>query len=199
MLYANALVTGPVSEPVSLTELKAHARIEDSSGDSLLSSLIVAARQWTEAYTRRALLSQTWALFISKKPIEPQIALPRAPLSSVTKFQVLDENGIATDWDATHYYVDSAPTQGVLVLRQGCDWPEPLRKENGLRIEYVAGYGSEPDDVPQDIRLAIMQLALHWYENRGEAVASAAFARPPLTIEALLAPHRLLHLGATCS
>lgn len=62
------LVTGPAVEPVSLAELKLHARIDGADEDALLSSLIVSARQYVSEATRRALVTETWSLTIDGWP-----------------------------------------------------------------------------------------------------------------------------------
>ncbi len=198
-MKSNVLLSPPTVEAVALAELKAHARIEHSSDDALLTSLVKAARQWAEAYTRRAFLSQGWALYLSGIPRGDKIVLPRGPLLSVEKFQFFDENDAASEWDSSNYHVNAARVPGEIALRSGARWPVPGRRANGIVVEYVAGYGESADAVPADIRLAIMQLALHWYENRGEAAASATYAKAPLTIEALLQPYRVLQAGGSCA
>jgi len=197
-MKSNILLTPPAVEPVSLVELKAHARIEDSSDDSLLSALIVAARQWAEAYTRRAFVAQTWALYLSREPRGDKIVLPRGPLLSVSKVLTFDEDDTASEWAATNYYVNCVSMPGEVVLRAEASWPVAARRTNGFAVEYVAGYGANADDVPREVRLAMMQLALHWYENRGEALTSGSYARAPLTIEALLNPYRVIQVGGSC-
>lgn len=198
-MRSNILLTPPTLEPVSLAELKAHARIEDSAEDVLLTALIKAARQWCEAFTRRAFLSQTWALYVSGQPRGDRIVLPRGPLLSVAKVETFDENDAASLWAVSNYYVDTAAVPGEVVLRSGCYWPPIERRANGIVVTYAAGYGSAAESAPEDIRLAIKQLALHWFENRGEALTSATYAKAPLTIEALLNPYRILWAGASCA
>jgi len=198
-MKSNILLAPPLVEPVSLAEIKAHARIESSSDDALLESLLTAARQWCEAYLRRALISQTWCLYLTGVPRGKRIVLPRGPLLAVTKIEFFDDEDVASLWEAAHYYVNVASAQGEVVLRTGASWPSPTRCTNGIVITYVAGYGEAASDVPEVIRLAIKQLALHWYEHRGEALSSSGYAKAPLTIEALLQPYRFLKMGGSCA
>ncbi len=198
-MKSSILLTPPVFEPVTLDELKAHARIEESSDDELLTSLLKAARQWAEAFTRRAFIAQTWALYVSGRLYGRKLVLPKGPLISVSKVQFFDEEDNATDWDETNYYVNTACVPGEIVLRFDAAWPEGARGANGVIVEYLAGYGETAADVPEGLKLAIKQLALHWYENRGEAATSSSYARAPLTIEALLNPYRILQIGGACA
>lgn len=198
-MRSNILLTPPSVEPVTLSEVKAHARIESSADDELLTSLLKSARQWCEAYLRRALISQSWALHLSGVPRSDRIVIPRGPLLSVTKIQIFDDHDVATDWGSENYFVNTASQPGEIVLRSGSTWMSPTRCSNGIVIEYIAGYGATAENVPQDIRLAIKQLVLHWYEHRGEASTSSTYARAPLTIEALLQAHKFLHMGMPCA
>ncbi|HOW32781.1 MAG TPA: head-tail connector protein, partial [Bacteroidales bacterium] len=62
------LQTAAASEPVTTEELKAQLRITHSSQDTMLASLIKAARQRAEFYTRRALITSVWDLFLDSFP-----------------------------------------------------------------------------------------------------------------------------------
>ena len=54
--------TEPANEPVTLTQAKAHLRIDTSSEDTLIASLITAARVWCEEYLDRTLCYTQWTL-----------------------------------------------------------------------------------------------------------------------------------------
>lgn len=201
------LVTVPASEPVALDDIKAHIRVDEDTDNSLISALITAAREWSENYTGRSFITQTWRLWQDNWP-QPQgndnasyVALPRPPLVSVSSVKLYDEDDNFTVWDAGNYFVDNAREPGRLVLRSGAVWPTFERAANGIAIEYVAGYGSDVASVPETIKTAIKQLVAHWYEHRGDAALSPstrgdtmtlqAFVNIPLVIQALLAPYRI--------
>jgi uncharacterized phiE125 gp8 family phage protein len=214
------LKTGPASEPISLSELKSHARIDQTDDDELLSGLIVAARQWAERTTARGFIDQTWQLWIDmplfdtngcqdgffegaiQAALDQAIFLPRSPLLSVSSINVFSEDNSSTIWDQRNYYVDTSHEPGRLVLRSGAAWPTPSRQANGLMVEYRVGYGADASFVPEPIKLAIKQLALHWYSHRGEELmpgtANADISsrygaiNVPLLIQALLNPYRVM-------
>lgn len=54
--------TEPASEPVTLTEAKAHLRIDGTAEDTLVTSLIKVARVWAEEYLDRTLCYTQWTL-----------------------------------------------------------------------------------------------------------------------------------------
>lgn len=54
--------TQPVVEPVSLTEVKAHLRIDSTAEDALLANLVAAARAWCEDYCDRTFVQTQWTM-----------------------------------------------------------------------------------------------------------------------------------------
>ncbi|MBI1274204.1 MAG: hypothetical protein GC131_09015 [Alphaproteobacteria bacterium] len=203
------LVTAPASEPVTLAEAKTHLRVEATADDSFITALIAAARQWAEEHTGRALISQTWRLWLDCWPgmneqwwdgvrdgpasgltAARAISLPRAPLISISTVKTYDDNDDATVWDAANYFADTASQPGRIALRNAATWPQPVRETGGISIEYVAGYGAAAANVPEAVRTACRQLVAHWYEHRGEA--GGRIAPAPLTVQALLGPYRIL-------
>lgn len=192
------LVTPPTIEPVTLAELKLHARVDHDTDDALLSALITAARQWAEAYTGRAFMTQTWRLALDLPELAATaqpgaLRLPRAPLQSVTTIYAYDDTDSATLWAAANYFVDTQSEPGRVVLRSGACWPLPTRTGNGIVVTYVAGYGGSADAMPAPLRTAILQLAAFWYERRGDALDGDMAV--PAAVAALLSPYRLRNAG----
>ena len=196
-MFSFSLATPPALEPVTLAEAKAHARIDTTTDDALISNLIIAARQWAERYTGRAFITQTWTLAIDMLLSGKQwpddanaINLPRAPLQSVTTVQYYDDSDAATLWATSNYFVDTSREPGRLVLRSGSTWPSPTRVAYSLIITYVAGYGPDGSSVPEPIKAAIRELVGHFYEHRGDEDAPPCFAA-----QALLNPYRVRFTG----
>ena len=54
------LLSGPAIEPWSVAEAKSFLRAENDDDDTVIASLIAAARSHVEAMTRCALIAQTW-------------------------------------------------------------------------------------------------------------------------------------------
>ncbi len=202
------LVSAPASEPVTLAEAKAHLRVEVADEDSLITALIVVAREAAEAHTRRALVTQTWRLTLDRFPAALQpwwdgvrqvadmpgdgniIELPRPPLVSVTSVTVYDDADNPVAVPAASYYVDSDSEPGRVSLRSGKTWPAVGRVAGGVEVVFVAGYGAA-SAVPQAIRQGMLMLIGHLFERR-EAEAAAG-ALPP-GVAALWRPYRVLGL-----
>ena len=71
---------GPDVEPVTLADAKAALRIDHSSEDDLISSLIRAAREEVEATTGLAMIDQDWRLVLDGIPPNRLVLLRRGPI-----------------------------------------------------------------------------------------------------------------------
>ncbi len=198
-MTANVLLTAPTVEPVALADMKSFARVGTTADDGLITSLIKASRQWCEQFTGRVFVFQTWRLWVSCAPRKREILLPRAPLASITQILSYDEQDQSSEWDTDNVTVDTAHIPGRIVLKESFVWPQFQRSANSMMIDYVAGYGSAGTDVPEALKIAIMQLAIHWYENREAVLANESAYRVPLTVEALLQSYRIYNVGGSCA
>jgi uncharacterized phiE125 gp8 family phage protein len=178
------VTTDPASEPITVDELKLFARIDSSYEDTLLTAFIVTARQLTEKFLRRALITQTITLemdYWSSWVIE----LPRPPLISVTSIVYVNEDDTTTTYSSDNYYVRTNAEPGQLVIKNGSSVPiNTDRYYGGYRITYTAGYGASASDVPQAIRDAIKIWATELYEGRATELA------PPAQAAALLMAYK---------
>src|SRR5579864_7623428 len=91
-------VTQPAVEPVSVTMLKNHARIEISDDDwSVLPRFIRAARRQFERDTNRFLVTQTWDLVLDQFPLRSiPLLVPRPPLQSIVSITAVNSDGSTT-------------------------------------------------------------------------------------------------------
>lgn len=179
------IVTAPTTEPVTLTEVKSQLRITGTDEDTYLGTLIVAAREYCERRQRRALITQTWDLFLDGWPAADYIQIPRPPLVSVTYVKYTDSAGTVTTWDTANYIVDSNKTPGVVSLAYSKSWPTAtLRPTSPIVVQFVAGYGTAAA-VPQTAKHAMLLIISHWYENR-EATTELSLKELPMAVESLL-------------
>lgn len=157
------LVTKPATEPVTLDEAKLHLRLDQDAEDTLVSGLIVAAREYVEMYTRRQLVTATWALSLDAWPgvIRP----PKPPLLGVTAITYLDQAEVEQTLDAGVYRVDTTLEPGRIVRAAGASWPALAPVPGAIRVTYDAGYGAA-SAVPETFRQAILLTLSDLYERR---------------------------------
>ena len=206
--------TGPARLPVSLNEAKAHANLGDDfvTDDALVMGYLNTAVEACQKFTSRTLLTTTFTLFLdswpSDKNLEPWwegtrvapmsilnagarwLELPRPPLQSVGFVKSYDDSDAATTFAASSYFVDTASAPGRIVLRSGSSAPVITRVANGLEVQFDAGYGDNPADVPERLRQGIMMLVTYLYENRGECPVEEAVGNSGAS--AMWTPYRLM-------
>lgn len=161
------MITQPTVEPVSVTELKAHLRLDFDDEDDLLEAYLQASREYFEARTGRTLHQTTLEWFTGSFPNGP-LYLPRAtPLISVTGAWYTNSGGTETEW--TGFVTDVYGDFGNIRPPYGGTYPSfTAYPVNAVRVRYVAGIANaSPQTYPkQTIRVAIMQLATGMYQNR---------------------------------
>jgi uncharacterized phiE125 gp8 family phage protein len=148
-------------------EAKAHLRVDTSSDDTLINSLVEAATRQIERDTGQSLITQTWALSLHTFPDADYIQLPKGPVQSVTSIKTYGDDNSESTFSSDYYYVDTNSDEAVLT--EGYSWETDLRGRNAVLVTYVTGYGDASSDVPEDLITAVKLLVGHWYENR-EAV-----------------------------
>lgn len=154
----------PAAEPVSLTELKTHLRVDHDEDNARLEGLITTARQAVERDTGRSLITQTWELRLDAWPSRA-IALPHPPVQSVSGITYVDSSGVTQTWSSTEYAVDIYSVPGLVRLAYGYSWPNIRGDERGIAVTYVTGYGASGTNVPYELRQAVLLRAQMEYDG----------------------------------
>ena len=181
-------ITPPTVEPVTLAEAKAHCRVDTSTDDAYLSSLITAAREWCEAYCDETFVHTQYRMTLDSFPRE--IELPRPPMASsgtataVTITYTMESQQTAT-LSASQYRVDRDATPGVIRTLYNGSWPSHLLDYNAVSVTWWGGKGASGAAVEQRIKNAILWLVGMWYERRMAADA-VNLSEIPFGVKALL-------------
>jgi len=186
--------TPPAAEPVLTADFKTWARIDTDDDNTLIASLLTAARRYCENAVRRQFIDATWIYTIDEWPANDVIQLPFPPLDSITTLKYYNTAGTLTTLTKdTDYTVDTYTEPGRVFPCYGKSWPSLRGYERDIEITFKAGYGTAGTDVPADILTAIKLLAAHWYEHRENVVIGATVADMPDAAAALLGPYRVFN------
>ena len=152
--------------------------------DTLLESLITAARERAEFLTGRAIITQTWTGYLDEFPADDEIILPKPILESVTSVKYRDKDWEdADDWetmDEDDYIESITGFKGKIVLAYGKSWPSYTEYPvDAVAIEFKCGYGDAASDVPELIRRAILLDAATLYEYRENIISGVATSEIP--------------------
>lgn len=166
------LITPPAMEPVTLAQVKSHAKIFTTGDDSYISTIVIpAARQAIEDELRQVLITQTWLLkrdgfpgFDPKYETQgyPTIVLPKPPFQSIISFTYVDvagtvqtleqtaADGTTVDGQFYGYQLDpGSETQPARLLPPWArPWPPARRLPMAVQVQFVCGYGPSNDSPP---------------------------------------------------
>ena len=184
------VITPPASEPVTLEAAKLHCRVDHDAEDTLISSLITAARVYCEGVQNRAYITQTLAITLDGFPATPY-DLPRPPLQGNVDITYTDEDGNVETVDTDDYVVDTTGFKGRIKLKRSASWPTDTLQEIGaVSIFFDAGYG-DATDIPQTVKQAMLLLIGHWYINREGAISGQVNREIEFAVNALLGLDRV--------
>jgi uncharacterized phiE125 gp8 family phage protein len=186
------MTSAPALEPIPLAEAKAHLRIDGSTEDVLITSLILTSRLHVEAALGLALITQGWRLTLDRWP-DGDLRFPLRPIQSITSVTIYDADDNAVVMPSEDYLLDGQAVRPRLIARDG-KWPLPGSPANGVEIAFTAGIGSAAADIPQPIRHALLLLVAHWYEHRDPLEIGSAAAAIPAAVSDLLKPYREVRL-----
>ena len=179
------LVTAPAAEPVSLADAKAHLRVDGTDEDTAITLAIKRAREEAETRLGRALIDQTWTLYLDWFPADGEIEIPFPPLGSVSTVKYVDTDGVLQTLATSEYVVDTSGEKGRVYLDWEKSWPSIRVEPNAVRVEFVAGYGAADSDVPAKFRAWILTRIGDHYAHR-EGLITGTIATPLKFIDALL-------------
>jgi len=181
-------VSAPAKDPVTQTEVAEHLNLDsdqEQADSALLNRLIKAATSWAEEYLNRQLITATWANFYNIFDEPLQVWYP--PVQSIAFLEYKNDQGTTKPVPAVDFVFDNTVDPAEISLAAGKTWPSSLEDEvNVIEAQAVCGYGDTPDDIPEDIRVAILMKVASMYEDRRAGKETAVTAA-----ENLLRPHQV--------
>lgn len=165
------LVVNDVTEILDVGEMKDFLKLNpDNDEDELLSSLIIAAREYCESRTGRTLAITDYTLTIKDPPAELKLPRPR----------IISVESVLLDGGSVEYSVDNGTLRFDSEL------------SGTLTVNYRAGYTT----CPESIKTAMRMLIAHWYVHReavniGSGAASANTAPMEMAVNAILNQYKV--------
>jgi uncharacterized phiE125 gp8 family phage protein len=187
-MLAPVRTVAPTEALLSLSDVKAHLRVDHADEDAVIVGLMDAALAHLDGYRGilgRALVTQTWT--VEFPSFSDRLEIPLAPVQSAT-VQYYDSTDSIQTLAASVYAVLTDGLSPYITLKYNQQWPQTYTRDDAVKITFVAGYGGA-SSVPPAIRAAALLLIGHWYANR-EAVSEAQMAEVPLAVSSLLGPFR---------
>ena len=158
---------GPSAEPLSVSEVKDYLKVDTSADDTLIGTLITAAREWVERHCSLALLPQTVLQVWDGLNDNMQLAV--SPLRSVSAITYRDTSGTEQTLSASVYDVDSISTPARINRAYGQTWPAVHTTTDAASAVFTAGYDAA-SAVPASIKTAMLLTIADMYDNRTDYV-----------------------------
>lgn len=172
MILTDSQLTGPASEPVTLADVKASARIDGAEFDGTIDRLIVSAREMAEHETGRCLLAQTWRVELDDWP--DRVELSASPVSALSSVEYWDGSAW-TPLAGAYRLVQGQNQRAAAVKLAGAALPT-LPDDIGprVRLDYSAGYAVAPSGACD----WIIAQCVYWIANPQAANDRAQIAAP---------------------
>lgn len=203
------LITAPSILPVTVDEVRRHVREIGTEQDAVITGMIEAAVSHLDGWTGslgRALVEQTWRAdydaFCRALPI------PLMPVTEIVSVTWRNEDGQLATVDSDDYLLKTdADGLSHVRFRNSYSLPTDLYESDPVSITFKAGYPTTPaieadpnadppveaspavSTVPSAIKVAIMLMVGHWFNNR-ETASADAMQEIPFGADVLLSTYR---------
>jgi uncharacterized phiE125 gp8 family phage protein len=179
------VVTPPTTEPLTLSEVKNHLRIDGNFDDALLGSFITSARMYFESQCEISIASQE--ILLALDSFDDIVYLPRGPVQSVEDISYADSENNQQYMD--DWIEDLVSNPARITPAFGQSWPATAEVVNAVQVSYTTGY-STPSMVPKLLKSGMLFYVAHLYENRS-AVTDVDLKEVPMAVESIIHQYTL--------
>ncbi|WP_409433482.1 phage head-tail connector protein [Litorimonas sp. RW-G-Af-16] len=180
-------INPPPTEPITLETAKTFLRVDHDYEDTLISGFIRFAREKVERETGLSLITRAQTL-ARNLPKGKSTYLNCYPVLEITTARVITETDTLEVSDSA-FRANRKARPVPITLTSGQNWRSAFPDGQGIEIDFVAGFGPTPDDIPMPLRQAMLLLIAQAYEHRGDIDAPT-----PMMVDALLMPYRGMRL-----
>lgn len=165
------LITNAAQKPITLDEVKTYLKIDGSDLDTDLSLFIDTVTNKAEQITGRDFLTKTYKGYLDCFPSSSSqgIQIRKSKLQTITSIKYLVAT-VLTTFDSTNYYITDKQEYSEIWLLDTKTYPTDVdvNRKQAIEIIFTAGFGTDPCDVPQDLKNAMLAHVSFLNENRGD-------------------------------
>lgn len=176
-IRSSITLSGTVTEPLTLSEAKAHLRVDGTDDDLYIAGLVTTCRRQLEAHTSRTIASQTLTLRLDRFPSDA-IQIRKPPVTAVSSVQYVDTAGDTQTWSSSDWQASLHREPPIIVPAYGESWPTTRDQLDAVTVTCTAGFSTVPDDYKH----AMLLLLGHLYWHR-ETVTEMRLTEMPLAYQ----------------
>lgn len=149
---------------IPLSDIKQQTNVDYGADDALLETHLAAAVAQLEDDTHRIIEQREFVEEFASFTQVNHFGELSTPLVSVASVECYDAVEGDLQTLATSVYRVVTGKYGHIELKYDQEWPDILCRNDAIKITYTAGFTK--DTIPANLRLALMVLTAHFYENR---------------------------------
>ncbi len=172
------ILEAPEALPITIEEAVEHCRAPiGGSDDVLVERALKGAISFIENRTGRIIAPTLVQYRLDDWPCDWDLKVPHAPIRDVVDVRYVGEDGIERSIGDENWSWEGESDGAVISWAQLSSIPSLHTTQKGtVRVNFQAGYnlpdesgtGDDPNlALPEDLKIAILMLTSHWYENRG--------------------------------
>jgi len=183
-----------VTEPITLSEAKAHLRVEDTNDDTYITTLISVARSACENYLGYMLARNSDVNFyLDQFPSSSVIVLHGVWQPGTVAISYYDTDDSVAIWSAVNYSVDQDSQPARIFLNDSSNYPNTSENiPSGINIDMTNAGPADVDEIPKAIYQAMLLVIGRYYENRQDVVTGTQVHEVPKMVGHLLNPYRIV-------
>jgi uncharacterized phiE125 gp8 family phage protein len=192
----SVLVEAATSDPVALADAKRRVRRVEDDDDGEIGLIVAAVTSHLDGATGilgRALITQDWSDVWCGFPASERVRVALAPVQEIVSISYFDADNQVQTLEAGRYSLHADATGFYIRADSEAGWPDTFDRDDAMSITYRAGYGDTDQAVPATLRLAILDLVAHRYNNREAVVVGTIASNLPRSVAADLAPFTRPH------
>lgn len=183
--------SAPATGIVTLTEAKEHLRVDDTSEDTLINTLILAASSAAQEMAGKALVSQSWQ-WQTAQPTG-RVSLPMFPIETIDAITYQDADDATQSLTVSDFRLFGDQNSAAIEPKDGISWPSMHARPDALSITFTAGFG-DISTVPDTLKTAALLLIAHWFENRMAVSVGKTANAVPMGVQYLIEQNRKVRI-----
>jgi len=147
------ILSGNVTEPITLLEVKKYLRVVGIADDDEVQRLTDSVIEDGQKYTNRQFGTATYILFLEN--IYDGFKFPKNPIQSIEKIEILDEDNNYIVLDSSKYYLYEELEIGRLKILENISL---INHKKAIKITFICGYEVVPEPIKTWIKYKTMCL-----------------------------------------